>query len=131
VRRLIPEARALALVAHDCEQGGAKPVCAWNDPTDIDRVVTELVTDAQAVLDVVGALPLSGMAQEAVGLPALVAGQDVEPGDGEGTWRIAQRTAHDRIVSVHDPGSRHVHKTVHNCRMGSRHTSQWSPRPVW
>jgi IS5 family transposase len=118
VRRLIPQARALELVAHEYEQGGAKPACVWNDPTDIDRVVTELVTDAQTVLEVVGALPLSETAQEAVGLLALVAGQDVEPGDGEGTWRIAQRTAHDRIVSVHDPESRHVHKTVHNYRDG-------------
>jgi Transposase DDE domain len=118
VRRLVPEARALALVAHDYEQGGAKPACAWNDPADIDRVVTELVTDARAVLDVVGELPLSETAQEAVGLLALVAGQDVEPGDGEGTWRIAQRTAFDRVVSVHDPESRHVHKTMHNYRDG-------------
>ncbi len=118
VRRLIPEARALVLAAHDYEQGGAKPVCAWNDPADIDRVVTELVSDAQAVLEVVSALPLAETAQEAVGLLALVAGQDVEPGDGEGTWRIAQRTGYDRIVSVHDPESRHVHKTVHSYRDG-------------
>jgi Transposase DDE domain len=118
VRRLLPEARALALVAHDYEQGGAKPVCAWNDPTDIDRVVTELVSDAQTVLDVAASLPLSETAQEAVGLLALVAGQDVEPGDGEGTWRVAQRTAYDRIVSAHDPESRHFHKTVHSYRDG-------------
>lgn len=118
VRRLVPAARMLSLAAHDYEQGGAKPACAWNDPKDIDRVVTELVTDAQAVLEVVHALPLAEPEQEAVGLLALVAGQDVEPGDGEGTWRIAQRTAPDRIVSVHDAESRHVHKTVHSYRDG-------------
>ena len=38
---------------------------------------------------------------EAVGLLALVAGQDVEPGDSDGTWRIAPVTRPDRIVSVH------------------------------
>ncbi len=55
---------------------------------------------------------------EAVGLLALVAGQDVEPGDGDGTWRIAPRTTPDRMVSVVDPESRHVHKTNHNYRDG-------------
>lgn len=118
VRRLIPEARALALRAHDYEQGGAKPACAWNDPADIDRVVTELVHDATTVLAAVHGLELSTSQAEAVGLLALVSGQDVEPGDRDGTWRIAQRTAADRIVSVHDPESRHVHKTVQGYRDG-------------
>ena len=53
-----------------------------------------------------------------MGLLALVAGQDVEPGDGEGTWRIARRTAADRVISTVDPESRHVHKTVHDYRNG-------------
>lgn len=118
VRRLIPAARELQLSAHDYERGGAKPACAWNDPADINRVVTELVTDAHTVLDAVRDLDLSDAQAEAVGLLALVSGQDVEPGDTEGTWRIAQRTAPDRIVSVHDPESRHVHKTDHNYRDG-------------
>jgi hypothetical protein len=48
----------------------------------------------------------------------LVAGQDVEPGDEDGTWRIALQTTPDRMVSVIDPESRHVHKTVHNYRDG-------------
>lgn len=118
VRRLIPEARALTLIAHEYEEGGAKPACAWNDPADINRVVTELVIDAQTVLTEVSTLSLNDVQSEAVELLALVAGQDVEPGDGEGTWRIAQRTAPDRIVSVHDSESRHVHKSVHNYRDG-------------
>ena len=53
VRRRIPAARALQLSAHDYKQGGAKPACAWNDPADINRVVTELVSDATTVLDAV------------------------------------------------------------------------------
>lgn len=118
VRRLVPDARALELRAHDYEHGGAKPVCAWNDPADIDRVVSELVADAQAVLQALDPLALADAQAEAVGLLALVAGQDVEPGDGEGTWRIATRTAPDRVISVHDPESRHVHKTVHVYRDG-------------
>lgn len=55
---------------------------------------------------------------DAVALLALVAGQDVEPGDGPGRWRIAQRTAFDRVVSTNDPESRHTHKTDHAYRDG-------------
>ena len=58
------------------------------------------------------------MQAEAVGLLALVAGQDVEPGDHDGTWRIAPVTRPDRIVSVNDAESRHVHKTTSNYRDG-------------
>jgi hypothetical protein len=118
VRRLVPQARALALSAHDYESPARKPACAWNDLADIERVVTALVQDARTVLDALAGDELTPEQAEAVGLLALVAGQDVEPGDGEGTWRIARRTAEDRIVSVHDPESRHVHKTVHAYRDG-------------
>ncbi len=76
------------------------------------------VTDARTVLDAVAGVELEPEQADAVGLLALVAGQDVEPGDGEGTWRIARCTTPDRIVSVHDPESRHVHKTVHAYRDG-------------
>ncbi|MFG6198242.1 hypothetical protein [Nonomuraea sp. JJY05] len=50
--------------------------------------------------------------EEAVGLPALIAGQDVEPAAGsDGRWRIARRTAPDRIISTVDPQARHIHKS--------------------
>jgi Transposase DDE domain len=48
----------------------------------------------------------------------LVARQDVEPGDTDGTWPIARRTVKDRIVSIFNPESRHVHKTTSNYRDG-------------
>jgi hypothetical protein len=76
------------------------------------------VSDALAVLDVVDMSALEGEARDAVGLLALVAGQDVEPGDHEGTWRIARRTAPDRVISTVDPDSRYVHKTVRSYRDG-------------
>jgi IS5 family transposase len=41
----------------------------------------------------------------------VVAGQDVEPGEREGTWRIIPATTPGRMVSVVDPESRHVHKS--------------------
>ena len=118
VRRLIPAAKALELVAHDYDHDAGKPVCAWNDRADIDRVVSELVNDANTILAVLDGVELDDVQTEAVGLLALVAGQDVEPGDSDGTWRIAQQTRPNRIVSVNDPESRHVHKTNHNYRDG-------------
>jgi len=118
VRRLIPQARALKLVAHDYDNDPGKPVCAWDDRADIDRVVTELVIDAHTILAALDSVAVDDVQAEAVGLLALVAGQDVEPGDSEGTWRIAPVTRPDRIVSVHDPDSRHVHKTTSNYRDG-------------
>lgn len=118
VRRLIPTAKALTLIAHDYDNDAGKPVCAWNDRADIDRVVTELVNDAHTILAVLDGVELDDVQVEAVGLLALVAGQDVEPGDSDGSWRIAQVTRPDRIVSVNDPESRHVHKTTSNYRDG-------------
>ena len=56
-----------------------------------------------------------GKPAEAVALLALVAGQDVEPAeDSDGTdgrWRIARKTAPDRVISTVDPDARHAHKT--------------------
>src|SRR5262249_38720461 len=43
---------------------------------------------------------------------------DVEVGARPGTWRIAEGTARDRVVSVHDPDARHVHKTTRDYRDG-------------
>ncbi len=118
VRRLVPAAKALRLVAHDYDHDPGKPRCAWNDRADIDRVVTELVADAHTILAALDGVDLDDAQSEAVGLLALVAGQDVEPGDSDGTWRIAPVTRPGRIVSVHDPDSRHVHKTHHHSRDG-------------
>ena len=49
---------------------------------------------------------------DAVALLALVAGQDVEPSDRPGQWRIAHRIARDRIISTKDPQSRHCAQDV-------------------
>ena len=48
---------------------------------------------------------------------ALVAGQDVEHGD-DGRWRIAERVAPDRVISVVDPETRHMHKSRAEYRDG-------------
>ena len=111
---MVPEAKALELVTHDYDNDPGKPACAWDDQEAIDAMVSSLVGDALRTLAALEGVSLDQAQSEAVGLLALVAGQDVEPGDEEGTWRIAPRTAPDRMVSVIDPDSSHVHKTVHN-----------------
>jgi IS5 family transposase len=117
VRRLVPAAGELELVGHDYSDPG-KPRIAWDDNEARQQLVSALVNDALTVLAAVEGLALDQAAAEAVGLLALVAGQDVEPGDTHGSWRIAQRTAPDRVISTVDPDSRHIHKTVRAYRNG-------------
>jgi hypothetical protein len=77
-------------------------------------LVDALVADALNLLKHLPRQRLGGQAANAVGLLALVAGQDVEPAeDSDGSdrrWRIAKRTARDRVISTVDPGARHIHK---------------------
>jgi IS5 family transposase len=117
VRRLIPEAAAVVVTAHDYDASG-KPVCAWDDPEAKAALVSGLVNDAQAVLSALEDAHLSDEQADAVGLLALVAGQDVEPGEEEGTWRIAHRVAPDRVISTVDPETRHMHKSRSEYRDG-------------
>ncbi|GAA3370046.1 hypothetical protein GCM10020367_15120 [Streptomyces sannanensis] len=116
VIREVPDAEQVAAAwctAHDYADPG-KPRIAWNDQAAREALVDALVTDA---LNLLGRLPeqqLGEAAANAVGLLALVAGQDVEPAeesDGrDGRWRITRGTARDRTVSTVDPEARHIHK---------------------
>ena len=117
VRKLVPEAAAVAVAAHDYDASG-KPVCAWDDPDAKTALVSGLVNDARAIIDALEGVELNDVQADAVGLLALVAGQDVEPGEDDGTWRIAQRVAPDRVISTVDPESRHMHKSVSSYRDG-------------
>ncbi|MCH8990847.1 MAG: transposase, partial [Acidobacteria bacterium] len=110
VRKTIPQTAAVVVSAHDYDNGG-KPACAWDDPIARDELVTGLVNDAVAILDAVDGVDLDDDRARLVGLLALVDGQDVEPGDEEGTWRIARRVAKDRVISTVDPETRHMHKS--------------------
>jgi hypothetical protein len=117
VRRLIPQAREIELSAHDYDRPG-KPECAWDDPQATQVLVSGLVNDALAVLDAVAEVELGAEQGEAVALLALVAGQDVEPGERPGSWRIARRVARDRVISTVDPQARHARKTSAQRRDG-------------
>jgi IS5 family transposase len=117
VRRLVPEAATVEVAAHDYDASG-KPVCAWDDPDAKAALVDGLVHDAHAVLVSLEGIELDAEGADAVGLLALVAGQDVEPGDDDGTWRIARRVAPNRVISTVDPEARHMHKSVSEYRDG-------------
>jgi Transposase DDE domain len=80
--------------------------------------VSGLVNDALAVLAAVADGDLGDEQAEAVALLALVAGQDVEPGDRPGSWRLARRVARDRVTSTVDPQARHARKTTAHRRDG-------------
>jgi IS5 family transposase len=117
VRREVPAAATVRLRAHDYD-AGAKPVIAWDDPVAKAELVSALVNDASALIDGTGGEDLTTEQREAVGLLGLMAGQDVEPGETEGTWRIAQNVAPDRVISTVDPEARHMHKSRSEYRDG-------------
>jgi IS5 family transposase len=116
VRRVVPRASEVALGAHDYEFSG-KPLIAWDDPVAKAALVDALVNDAVALLDAFEESVSEPEAAAALGLLALVAGQDVEQ-DVDGTWKIAQRVAPDRIVSTVDPEARHMRKSRSEYRDG-------------
>jgi len=89
VRRLVGQAREVELTAHDYDRPG-KPGCAWDDPQARQALVSGLVNDALALLAAVADAEVDAEQAEAVALLALVAGQDVEPGQRPGSWRIAR-----------------------------------------
>lgn len=119
IRRVIREVPGASQVAgqwctaHDYRDPG-KPKIAWDDEAARAALVDALVTDALNLLEHLPEQQLSEQAANAVGLLALVAGQDVEPAEGsggsDGRWRIASRTAKDRVVSTAGPDARHIHK---------------------
>jgi len=104
--------------------GPGKPKIDWDDPAAKDALVSALVNDANALVTVLQDQDLDEPAASAVALLALVAGQDVEPAEGsdgrDGRWRIARKVAEDRVISVHDPDTRHTRKSVEARRDGYR-----------
>ncbi len=115
---LVVHCTRLAVLTGQDYTATGKPPIAWDDRAARDELVTALVGDALALLaalDVEQVTKAGGKPADAVALLALVAGQDVEPAeDSDGTdgrWRIARRTAPDRVISTVDPDARHAHKT--------------------
>ena len=104
-----------------------KPSIDWDDPAAKQQLVSDLVNDALAVLAKLtgdGAPERDEAAADALGLLALVAGQDVEPAEGsdgtDGRWRIARKVAPDRLISTIDREARHTRKSKSKRRDGFR-----------
>jgi Transposase DDE domain/Transposase domain (DUF772) len=128
VARLVPGAKPVIerITRLDYSKPG-KPDIDWDDAEAKQNLVSDLVTDALAVLgELCGqdAPHWEEPAAGAVGLLALVAGQDVEPAeDSDGTdgrWRIARQVAPDRVISTVDPEARHTRKSKSTRRDGFR-----------
>jgi Transposase domain (DUF772)/Transposase DDE domain len=126
VGRVVPGAAgqiAKVCTGHDYSSPG-KPRIDWEDPQAKDALVSALVNDANALVAALAGQELGEQAATAVGLLALVAGQDVEPAqDSDGTdgrWRIARKVAAERVIPVHDPEARHTRKSRENRRDGYR-----------
>ena len=116
VRRIVPRADRVPVSAQDYESSG-KPLIAWDDPVAKAALVDGLVRDALALLEAFDAGVSDPEGTDALGLLALVAGQDVEQ-DTDGTWKIAQRVAADRVISTVDPEARHMRKSRSEYRDG-------------
>jgi hypothetical protein len=104
-----------------------KPDIDWDDPQAKQNLVSDLVNDALRLLDALagpGAPERDAAPADALGLLALVAGQDVEPAeDSDGTdgrWRIARKVAPDRVISTVDREARHTRKSKSKRRDGFR-----------
>ena len=128
VARVVPGAGAViaAVCSLDYSQPG-KPPIDWDDPQAKEDLVSDLVNDALAVLAELagpGSPQRDPAAADAVGLLALVAGQDVEPAEGsdgtDGRWRIARKVAPDRVISTVDREARHTRKSKSKRRDGFR-----------
>ena len=100
VARVVPG--AAGVIAGVCQldySRPGKPDIDWDDPQAKESLVSGLVNDALAVLAELtgeGAPERDAAAADALGLLALVAGQDVEPAEGsdgtDGRWRIARKS---------------------------------------
>jgi hypothetical protein len=126
VARVVPGAAGViaAVCRLDYSKPGKPPV-DWDDPAAKDALVSDLVNDALAVLAELagpGSPERDPAAADALGLLALVAGQDVEPAeDSDGTdgrWRIARKVAPDRVISTVDREARHTRKSKSKRRDG-------------
>ncbi len=106
---LAAEVRAV-LARDDDYAAPGKPPCDWDDPAAREALVDELVRDALAALAALDGQQVPDTASGATDLLALVAGQDVEQGD-DGVFRIARKTAPDRVISVAGTQARHGHKS--------------------
>ena len=87
-----------------------KPTCDWDDPEAREAMIDDLVRDGLEALRELEGRTLTEEVSQAAELLATIIGQDIEQ-TGEGVFRIARRTAPDRVISTVDPEARHGRKS--------------------
>ena len=89
-----------------------QPAIRWADPAARHALLQDLVADGRTCIGwFTEARAGSESLQQAVQLLATVTEQDLEP-DPDGSVRIAERVAPDRVISTVDPAMRHGRKTT-------------------
>ena len=120
VARVVPGVGAVIAAACTLDYGKpGKPPIDWDDAAAKQALVSDLVSDALAVLEALagpGAPERDAAAADALGL--------LEPTEGpdgtDGRWRIARRVAPDRVISTVDTQARHTRKSKSKRRDGFR-----------
>src|SRR5256886_6787447 len=87
-----------------------KPTCDWDDAEAREELIDALVRDGLEALKELEGRQLTPEVTQAASLLATVIGQDIEQ-TADGTFRIARRTAPDRVISTVDPEARHGRKS--------------------
>jgi hypothetical protein len=128
VCRLVPGARDVTLSVHDYETSG-KPLIAWDDPVAKAALIHGLVNDTLKLLVEFEGVAEEAEATSALGLLAMVAGQDVEQQD-DGTWQIVRTWSLTGSFLWSIPKPATCISPVRSIGTGSRPTSPSSPRRV-
>jgi len=91
-------------------QSKNKPKINWEDPAERNKLLNELCQDALQIVEIIDKLKLTKQEQELRDILATVAVQDIEQ-QKDGTVKIKQGVAKDRIISTDDPEMRHGRKS--------------------
>lgn len=98
------------LLEHKEYSKKGKPKINWDNQSDKEKLLTDLVNDARRVKEFIQGTTVSEELKDAVNLLQLVAEQDIEEKDGQ--IKIRQGVAKDRVISIKDPEMRHGRKTT-------------------
>jgi len=91
-------------------QSRTKPKINWEDPAERNKLLNELCQDALQIVETADKLKLTPKEQELRDILATVAIQDIEQ-QKDGTVKMKQGVAKDRIISANDPEMRHGRKS--------------------
>ncbi|MDD4335666.1 MAG: transposase [Desulfotomaculaceae bacterium] len=92
-------------------QSRTKPKINWEDPAERNKLLNELCQDALQIVETADKLKLTPKEQELRDILATVAIQDIEQ-QKDGTVKMKQGVAKDRIISANDPEMRHGRKST-------------------